>query len=1242
MHPMLLLLGPGLLLAQSPDLRTRVGEPSLLPVAPSLSSVPPQVHDGLDGGEGNSAVLSELDDSVPLPKAAVWRADPQGDVLVTPASGDPYFLGFSGGELRPREDERIDPRLLAAVRGHWDDGRPTQETYAFAMFQRRITRERVAELEALGARVLGFHPHYCLKLALPAASIDLVAAHPAVRWLGVAAEAQQVHPDLAAGLTRARPGLALDVWISVFESDLGPDSTSTPLGRFTEAEPTGARELPATADAPARRWVSGGWQQRALERLGAEVGEFVPRLNAFRARVLPAVLAQVLQQDFVLFVEGIPEETSHHDESMPLIHADATRVYYDGGTPGGVVVGQIDTGLQNQHLGLAHIYGVGVDFTQPNPSAWSDVCGHGSHVAGTILGDGSVNASFAGVAPGLGWGFGGRFFNAKWLAPGANNKCVANTALSGPLAFLHTPYLDSFGNLTPMPQVVNNSWGGEGLYFGTELTPRSIDDEVYTYGQAYVFSAGNYGTAASTIGSGGSAKNAITVGSVTSFVDPVQGLPGEFAQSSSRGPTGDMRWKPNLNAPGVGIQSVNAATLNGYTQKSGTSMAAPHVTGVAAQILEHYPSMRYKPARLASLLMATASTKADEIHTSPSTVGTDHLNVYGAGRVDAYRAHWNTDQLQWTNWGFDQDDSGYQWGEFEVLPGAKRLILAFHYVEPMASSGASAALIDDYDLYLDRPPVDTSAGNTGEYTAHQSNVNNTELRIIEDPAPGTWRWKSFPEDVPSNDTVHASVTISVIYGDPTPGLTLTVSADDETVKPFEHVNVDAEVSNPGCVASAVSVTATIDPLVYLWESTTTLLDGAVTNLMGNETGGLGVVLGDILHDTQRTAGWSMQWGTEGVKTFAVNLRCDHSTGQTRQVNVTVDGTEPSQVSQLESTTHQMGEWSNDGHLGLAWTPATDNLSGLDGYGVTISEGAPELPPETKNLGPWSDYGTVLGTTDTGYYFNIRAVDKCGNWGAVKSRGPYRIDTLAPGLPGSPSSSTHVPHQTDCDGGFTFDWGAAVDQHSGIAGYRVILDNQPIAIPDASSHFQAQPGFSTQLTQGSWWVHVRAEDRAGNLGGTLNAGPYVIVVPPYTYCTGKVNSLGCTPAIQWLGTPRVTDTSGFTIQCTNLRNNKPGLLLYSSAGSAGTPFQGGTLCLSSPIRRTPGGTSGGSSAPVNDCSGVLSIDFLAFAHGTLGGTPAANLLLAGTPVWAQWWGRDPGFPAPDNTSLSNAMTFVMCQ
>jgi hypothetical protein len=144
--------------------------------------------------------------------------------------------------------------------------------------------------------------------------------------------------------------------------------------------------------------------------------------------------------------------------------------------------------------------------------------------------------------------------------------------------------------------------------------------------------------------------------------------------------------------------------------------------------------------------------------------------------------------------------------------------------------------------------------------------------------------------------------------------------------------------------------------------------------------------------------------------------------------------------------------------------------------------------------------------------------------------------------------------------------------------------------------------------------------------------------PISYCTAKINSLGCTPAIGSQGMPSASAPSGFLVTCQQTRNIKPGVMLYSVQGRAAQPFQGGTLCLQAPIRRTLGLVSGGNPGPANDCSGTFAIDMNAFAAGQLGGNPAQELRQPGHAVACQWWSRDP--QAQFGSSLSDALEYVV--
>lgn len=133
----------------------------------------------------------------------------------------------------------------------------------------------------------------------------------------------------------------------------------------------------------------------------------------------------------------------------------------------------------------------------------------------------------------------------------------------------------------------------------------------------------------------------------------------------------------------------------------------------------------------------------------------------------------------------------------------------------------------------------------------------------------------------------------------------------------------------------------------------------------------------------------------------------------------------------------------------------------------------------------------------------------------------------------------------------------------------------------------------------------------------------------SYCTAKVNSQGCTPAMNFSGTPSASAGSGFVVGASQIVPSMNGLLFYGLTPAATTAFQGGLMCMQSPITRTAI-QNAGSSAP---CSGSFSMDFNALI--ALGGDPA---LAPGAVVRAQYWSRDPA--SSFSSSVTDALVFAI--
>ncbi|HKX46125.1 MAG TPA: S8 family serine peptidase, partial [Planctomycetota bacterium] len=706
-------------------------------------------------------------------------------------------------------------------------------------------------------------------------------------------------------------------------------------------------------------------------------------------------------------------------------------------------------------------------------------------------------AELAGAAPGLGATLSRAFRNVKFMEPNPDptgNACIGTggSSLEDRFALMRDTWTDGETS-APRPHVVNNSWGGgtsSGPYTGSEANARKIDSEVWNEDQVYVFSSGNGGPGASTLSIEASAKNALTVGNVVPYDSPSVGGPGSLWSSSSCGPTADDRWKPNVVAPGTNVVSVDAGTGTGYASGTGTSMAAPHVTGVVAQMVDRHAFLRYEPARVASLMMATASTKGGQLLTND---GHTHLDQYGAGRVDSYRAVFTDSQHGWLNWGWNHGADQDAWDEFEVSSGVERLVVVMHYVEPAAGAGAGAALRNDFDLVLDYAPF--SAGiEDGDYLAQQSNSNNTEIRSLDAPPAGTWRWKIHP--VSATETVKMSVTVHFVYGDPTPSGSLQLAADDVFVKPGEDVFLTATVGNSQHVASAVLVETTEDSSANLIAATTVLQDGAVADLTDNPSnqGGLEATLGNVRHGWTREVEWRVDWASQGVKTWSVDATSDNGMNRTASVDITVDGTAPGVAQNLQSSSHFTNQWYSETDVTFVWDPAPDALAGIAGYGVGFGHSS-ALPGAVQDIGALGVHEVAFSSSSQGWYFNLRAVDKSGNWsGSYATAGPYFVDAVQPGTVSGLVSTSHLTGVWSNDPVVDVHWVAATDAHSGVDGYGVFWSNASPNAPSNDKDIGAVTSTNGQLPTASYarWFNIRTVDEAGNWDADYaSAGPFYI-------------------------------------------------------------------------------------------------------------------------------------------------------
>ena len=557
--------------------------------------------------------------------------------------------------------------------------------------------------------------------------------------------------------------------------------------------------------------VDGEWGRR-LEVLGASVGDYDGDTRAYTASAPPDAIRRLAEADYVAAVEPIRRVTALHDTAVPAMGADALR-RRDFSTPGAftgvdggsVAVGVMDTGLNLNHpdirTGRESVCGANFpwpsdrgDELSEDEDLWLDAQGHGTHVTGTILGNGADDPRFAGMAPGVRHV---RF--AKVLDQFGGG--TSDTIRRGMVYLSGATRCGGANTPEAKPHIVNISLGSDSPSWSARTAnERKLDAMVWGHRQLYVVAQGN--EAESTFTNYAAAKNSLAVAAVHDT--------GGHAEFTSVGPTGDGRLAPKVAGTGMDVLSARGqGSPGGYERYSGTSMASPSVAGVAALLMDALPSHRDNPALARARLMASA-IRPDAWLDDPVAFPLDNTsgpgaiqNVYGMGKVSAHTAALDGDHA--TGWrsgsaSAELEDGEYGHVDIEVPAGASRLDLVLTWDEPPADTIAGSVL-NDLDLWLDRD-ADCGEGRCGEH-ASRSRVDNVEWIIVRNPAPGTYRAKVVAEAVYTAPP-RAALAWTVIRGPSTPQLqmhtTPAVSVPAERTSEFRAV-----ISTDGYVAAGTQL-----------------------------------------------------------------------------------------------------------------------------------------------------------------------------------------------------------------------------------------------------------------------------------------------------------------------------------------------------------------------------------------------------------------------------------------------------
>ena len=447
---------------------------------------------------------------------------------------------------------------------------------------------------------------------------------------------------------------------------------------------------------------------------------------------------------------------------------------------------------------------------------------HGTHTTGTAAGAGIINPIYKGMAP---------------------KATIVSQYFSDIIVNALTYFTDN--NLT----LTSNSYYSSAA--GCE--GNGIYDELSNYIDAqsgnndkllHVIAAGNdgmlacspYPTSFATIKSGWQcAKNVLTIGAIDNATNTIASL-------SSRGPVEDGRLKPEIVAGGANV--ISTFPNNGYGASSGTSMAAPAVTGSLALLTQRYKQLNGNINPPAFLLKALLCNSAiDEGNPGPDF-------TYGFGKMDNRKA---VEDLETGSFFMNTISNGSLFQQaVNVQPGAGQLKVLLYWPDKEAVANSALTLVNDLDLTVTEPgsivhlPLvlnSSPAGVNNNAIEGADHINNIEQVIVDNPPPGNYTINISGYSVPfgpqpyavAYEIINPSVVVEYPFGGETwvPGETETIrwNAFDPDTNLF---TIDYSNDN-GATWITIDNNVPADQRLYSWTVPSTPANNALIRISRNHT-----------------------------------------------------------------------------------------------------------------------------------------------------------------------------------------------------------------------------------------------------------------------------------------------------------------------------------------------------------------------------------------------------------------------
>ncbi|TVQ74887.1 MAG: hypothetical protein EA380_11980 [Phycisphaeraceae bacterium] len=489
-------------------------------------------------------------------------------------------------------------------------------------------------------------------------------------------------------------------------------------------------------------------------------------------------LLSVLEQ--VQYIEPAPEGVPRNAVVSWVVQSNVpdSRPLWDAGLTGlNQVIGVTDSGLNTAHCSFSTVPGKVIAYNGD-----FRVTNHGTHVAATAVGNPGPSGSDS---------LRGHAFDAGLVF--SRIPAFTNSNL--------TTVLETQAGPGQEATVHSNSWGDDNTKQYSGLS-RAVDAFMHEHEEHLVVIASVNG---GQIAAPDNAKNSLTVSAAS--LPPNQ----ESVCFGGRFFTQDGRIKPDVVAPGCGIRSAFGGSSCGDSPLSGTSMATPAVSGMAALVRQYFMEGWYPsgmPTPTDGFVPSGALLKAVLVNSAQDMAGEPGYpnDREGWGRVVVADSLPLGDESRRLIVQDVRNDVGLVTGSviahpIQVLNDAEPLKITLAWTDPPASPGAMTALVNDLDLEVIAPNGDVYFGNvfgsgwsiTG---GEPDRLNNLEQVHIQMPEPGVWMIRIIGANVKQGLQGYALATTGAVSSLPAPA-TVALSGLPMIVAPESEGEVVEIVVHPG-------------------------------------------------------------------------------------------------------------------------------------------------------------------------------------------------------------------------------------------------------------------------------------------------------------------------------------------------------------------------------------------------------------------------------------------------------------